>query len=464
MDGGPLAETSNTSLPPGKRQKTNSNGLDIGRTSSRNDESIPKYFVIKREEGDFSKVNPFVIAKIINESVGSVTNIKKVREGLLIETANRKQAENLIGLTRFGEFPVQVVPHSTLNYSKGVINCRDLLNSSINEIKEYLWDQGVIDAQRITIKKGEAIHNTASIILTFNKTKLPDRVHVAFYSLPVRHYIPAPLRCFRCQKFGHSSTSCQGEQICVCGKPLHVGVECETPIKCINCEGSHSTKSKNCPVYKYELAIQTLKVTKRLSYFEAKREVQVNSPHVNTSYARVVSKSTETPQVNIKELISMLIPEITKTIENLLVNKIKGTESRSEIVINKRKQNLVAKDNTTEIAKDNRKTNSQTSKEISRQLNKSSNQLLKTTNDSEHTTPASTADIIVHVEATPEVEVTKEAVTEKTGEMEFSEITESEEEIDQNLVDAARRLNKGRGRPKGAKNRNKSQHGHRNRK
>lgn len=44
-------------------------------------------------------------------------------------------------------------PHVTLNQSKEVVTCRDLLNCSITEITKNFENQGVIEVKRITVKK-----------------------------------------------------------------------------------------------------------------------------------------------------------------------------------------------------------------------------------------------------------------------------------------------------------------------
>lgn len=43
--------------------------------------------------------------------------------------------------------------------------------------------------------------------------------------------------------------------MCVCGKPPHQGSLYTEPLVCINCNGQHSARSRNCPVYKQEAAI-----------------------------------------------------------------------------------------------------------------------------------------------------------------------------------------------------------------
>ncbi|GFV55556.1 uncharacterized protein TNCV_2573961 [Trichonephila clavipes] len=44
--------------------------------------------------------------------------------------------------------------------------------------------------------------------------KLPTTIKAGYLNCKIRLYIPNPLRCFKCQRFGHSQTSCCGQLTC----------------------------------------------------------------------------------------------------------------------------------------------------------------------------------------------------------------------------------------------------------
>ncbi|KAK5647068.1 hypothetical protein RI129_005532 [Pyrocoelia pectoralis] len=201
--------------------------------TSEKEDSVPRFLVLKKKEGDFTNISPFLISKMLYGLIGNVKEVKKVKGELLIETVSSKQSRQLIKCERFGGYEIVVVPHGALNMSKGVVYCRDLLNCSIEEIKENLKNQGVVDVRRIRTRRDGELIDTANHILTFNVSKLPRMIQAAFYPLQVRPYIPNPLRCFNCQRFGHSSVNCKHDKRCVCGKPTHEGIWCEEPINCI---------------------------------------------------------------------------------------------------------------------------------------------------------------------------------------------------------------------------------------
>ncbi|GFV06930.1 hypothetical protein TNCV_2916901 [Trichonephila clavipes] len=149
---------------------------------------------------------------------------------LFLEASSAKQATALINLQKLAHLDVTVAPHTNLNFSRGVISPADFLNVSTEEIKENMKAQNVCDVRRITIRRDGQVLNTKHLILTFNTPDLPQTVKMAYIRCPVRPYIPNPLRCFQCQRFGHSKTVCRGQPTCSrCAEARRV-VSSRTPV------------------------------------------------------------------------------------------------------------------------------------------------------------------------------------------------------------------------------------------
>lgn len=75
-------------------------------------------------------------------------------------------------------------------------------------------------------------------MMTFEEEKLPERVFLGYMSYYVREYTPKPLRCYNCQRFGHTAPNCRGKRRCSrCGED-HEYMQCkkETQPNCCNCE------------------------------------------------------------------------------------------------------------------------------------------------------------------------------------------------------------------------------------
>ncbi|GBN39658.1 hypothetical protein AVEN_114660-1 [Araneus ventricosus] len=88
----------------------------------------------------------------------------------LVEFGSFKQAKEIVNLKSLSTIPIQVSPHPTLNSSKGVISCGELLNVPVEEITEKLQSQGVSRVRRITIQRDGQLLNTKHLNFQFRKT------------------------------------------------------------------------------------------------------------------------------------------------------------------------------------------------------------------------------------------------------------------------------------------------------
>ncbi|XP_023244043.1 uncharacterized protein LOC111642018 [Centruroides sculpturatus] len=182
--------------------------------------SQPTYFIVHSTgQTPLSKCSPFLIQKLFESTVGNLKKIQKLRSGdLLLETASPEQSAKLLAIKTFGDIEVIVTPHGSLNSSRGVISEVDLMSEEETDNQIGLSDQGVTAVQCISIRRDGKLIPTKHLILTFNKPILPTSITAGYLRCPVCPYIPNPLRCFKCQRFGHSQTSCRGKNICAqCG-------------------------------------------------------------------------------------------------------------------------------------------------------------------------------------------------------------------------------------------------------
>ncbi|GFT99318.1 uncharacterized protein TNCV_3162121 [Trichonephila clavipes] len=171
-----------------------------------------------------SRQSPFAIFKAL-QAIGEPKSVKKMRSGdLLVETKSAIQ----------------------FRYD----TTTDLLTTPDAEILDGFSDQGVIQVRRITIKKDATVIPTKHMILTFNNPNLPATVKAGYLNCKIRPYVPNPLRCFKCQRFGHSQTACRGQLTCSrCATVGHPSTDCTLEPKCVNCFQSHpSTKTHSSTI------------------------------------------------------------------------------------------------------------------------------------------------------------------------------------------------------------------------
>ena len=213
-----------------------------------------------------------------------------------------RQAENI--LKTFHTTRCRAYPHEKLNTSKGVIRSRELAFAIEEEIASALGKQGVRNTRRISIRKGEQRIQANTYILTLNKVK------ISYCLERVEQCVPAPLKCFKCQKYGHHREACWGQQTCVkCGEkdPDHVEDDCLKEIRCANCWQDHLACARSCIVYKQEKEIFEVKHKRNVSFLEARRIV--GSYMGESSYASVARRADRTNDDNkYRTLLEKLIP------------------------------------------------------------------------------------------------------------------------------------------------------------
>ena len=149
---------------------------------------------------------------------GTLKSTKRLRAGcFLVECLKRTQAEILLNIVKCVDRAVQFSVHKTLNSSRGVIWCSELLDMTEIDIRDDLTDQGVVGVSRVTAKKGGEGIPTNTLFLTFNRPELPTAITLVQVKGVL--FIPNPLRCFNCNKFGRTSQRCKITAKCeLCGK------------------------------------------------------------------------------------------------------------------------------------------------------------------------------------------------------------------------------------------------------
>lgn len=222
-----------------------------------------------------TKLSPFAIQKGISGIAGTVKDVKKLRSGqILVECSKKAHADNLLRANTLAGVPIKATFHPYLNSSRGIIRTRELQDMDESEITTELTQEGVTSVKRISIRKGDQIIKTGTYILTFNKSQPPEWIRLGYLRVPVDIFIPNPLRCFNCQRFGHSSAGCNNKSICHnCGEERHEG-NCSKLSKCRNCTGDHPSSSKICSSWIKEKEIQKVKGLKRVNYADARKEVE----------------------------------------------------------------------------------------------------------------------------------------------------------------------------------------------
>jgi len=293
----------------------------------------PRFLVVKGADEDkpLGRLSPFAIQKGF-QGVATVgfKDIKRLRSGDYLVECSTKKASDLLRKRNdsvFVDRKISVTVHEQLNSSRGVIRCPDLQGISEVDIRDELVDQGVTRVQRVLVTKGPSKVPTNTLFLTFAMAKLPESIKVGYLRVKVTPFIPSPLRCFKCQKFGHGSKNCSAEELCRdCGQKKHDG-ECTGPRYCVNCEGKHSSSSRDCPKWKLEQDIQKVRTTEKLSFGEARKKVMSTQATSDRTFASVTSSMNASAAPTQSLLESLLVPLLEA------INKLSERLSTIELLV-----------------------------------------------------------------------------------------------------------------------------------
>ena len=168
------------------------------------------------------------------------------KQNIIVKARNYDQAKELM---RFKSSHVaNVTATSYLNECKGVITTWMLANDDEQDLK--LFNEDIVGIERIKRRIDGELVNTNSAILTFNRSDLPVKINYGWIDVEVKPYIPRPLQCYNCQKYGHSKFKCKYKNMysrcVVCGTEFNGSHECSKIVKCSNCGEDHKSNSKDC--------------------------------------------------------------------------------------------------------------------------------------------------------------------------------------------------------------------------
>lgn len=102
--------------------------------------------------------------------------------------------------------------------------------------------------------KDSSSHNKIDINLVsicFSGNVLPSHVCIDSMNFPVKPYREPVLQCRKCWHYKHNERVCSKKfSVCPnCGLGHDLSIQCPNSTSCVNCKGSHSAASKDCPIF-----------------------------------------------------------------------------------------------------------------------------------------------------------------------------------------------------------------------
>ena len=245
---------------------------------------------------DNTNADIFDVHRDIISCCGSEPKIYSQSSGsLLVEASSPTMSQKLRNLTLLGGVTATCEPHSFMNKSRGIVYAPQLMKYPEEKLRKEFESQGVSDVRRLSKIQNGAITPLPQLVLTFERLTLPDTLHAAWYRYKVRPFIPRPRRCFHCQEFGHVLDSCRRKtqglpSLCVnCGQESHG--DCTNSPRCVHCGGDHPSSSTQCDIFLFEKEVQSIKVSDRLPYREARLKAQATMVRPGLTFAKIVADS-----------------------------------------------------------------------------------------------------------------------------------------------------------------------------
>lgn len=242
--------------------------------------SVLEYKVVyklKDQTGEgFRGMNPLKIAESLKNVSESVKAQVLPNGALLVWCTGGEQLAKAKKVNKICGKKIEVtVAEQHGEVVKGVIYgvCADM---SEREIKDNVIGGEVVEVRRFKAREGG--NANAPVMLTFKGKTLPLRVFIGCLSFQVRNYVRPPLRCFKCQRFGHMAAACRGNRRCAkCGGE-HDLSECGVSVhQCCNCGGPHMASSRECSLFMKAKKVQEVKEQQKITYAEALKKVEGGS-------------------------------------------------------------------------------------------------------------------------------------------------------------------------------------------
>ena len=302
---------------------------------SDNESFSEKYFTLQFPEGNIKKINPFDIKRTVKQITGSdpkaLTNINK--DSYCIEMQSHSQSIDILNLKKVNDLPCKVILHPTFNYSRALIYVEDVKIDNNEEFQEYL--QGKYNIASVTpapfIKTRSP--DTQAYIVNFKGENLPYSIYIPGERRDtiVRKFHSKPLRCFRCQQYGHPVKYCRAVSP-VCGKCANIGHstdQCSSDvICCLHCKGSHLVGARECPTQETQIQLVEIQQQERVSLRRAKQIMENNNEYYRPPKSTFPTLFDCTMEEGQKKTLSPWLLE--KSISHTIQGKPKSIRSKNK--------------------------------------------------------------------------------------------------------------------------------------
>ena len=200
-----------------------------------------------------TRINPITIQKEMNQIMLKHAKIERAGDSLRIYWDNEWEKRRLLKQTTIAHFEVVV----TEPFKKSSLP-NDIKRGIIFGVDQSLEDEEIreataaLSAKRISKKIGGKLIRTAQVLLCYEgEQELPNFTWIGYQRYKIKEFVLDPMRCFKCQRYGHKAISCNNKERCSLRSGKHnvkncvklnneVGEKIEkSDTMCANCKETH---------------------------------------------------------------------------------------------------------------------------------------------------------------------------------------------------------------------------------
>jgi len=273
----------------------------LSHGNQNHESDISNWVFIAGKTENITKKNPIKIKQALL-GVDRSLNPKyftKTGQSIKILTESIEQKEKLLKMAVLLGSEVIASEHVRLRhstttlqqYNKVIIFGVDT-EITTDEIAEEVKADYVRRLKKRNVETG-LLDDTPSVVLSF-EGEPPPSVFIGWRKYLTKTFIERPVRCLKCQKFGHTVKFCHGKLCCPRCGGQHQFTDCSyrevaarpEDLHCPNCGQGHSAAFKECPAYIKAVEITTIKNQGKLTYSAAVKEHKLRTQSQQTNPER----------------------------------------------------------------------------------------------------------------------------------------------------------------------------------
>lgn len=243
----------------------------------------------------FFRHKPRQLSKeLTDQANGQIDKVYLNKKGhLCVIAQNASQKNKLLKLNRLNNKSVTTSLPFVLNKLKSETKTTSIIRKPNADYQVKVVIYGLQESQAnmddiaedlgadYMCRLGDPDFSNVTLVAFKNNKTIPSVLEIDNRKFKTHAFVPTPIRCDRCQSFGHLKANCVRDAICSRCTGHHEYKDCNIDRKCANCGQAHSAAYRRCPVYlDMQLALK-IRAEENVPLLEAHRRVQELKLHNN---------------------------------------------------------------------------------------------------------------------------------------------------------------------------------------